>query len=708
MVPKIQESMNLKKISLAFIGVIATSLLVFSFCKPHNKSDIDDDQKTILKSIRRILSFRHFQPKELDNQYSQKVFDNYLERIDPYKRYLTQGDYDRMVKNRDRMDDDIKNLDITFYNNSIDTLQVRIQYIRDHFSELLEHPFDFSEEKDFIIDEEQYTYPKNKKDILVKWRDILKYSTLNELSSMMEDQKKKKEKNDSVFTEKTFAEIEKEARKKVKEDYQDFFRRFLQRDKKDWFSSYINSYTELFDPHTTYFSPKSKEDFDFSISGKLEGIGALIQDVKGYPTIKEIVIGSPSWKQGELEAGDKVLKVAQKGKEPVNVIGMKLDDAIRLIRGKKGTTVILTVEKEDGSTKEIPIVRDIIEYDASYAKSAVIVDNHNTKYGLINLPEFYFNPNNLKDRNAATDFKKDLLALKTEDIKGIIIDLRNNGGGSLATVVDIVGMFIDKGPVVQVKTQAGNERILKDTDPSIEWEGSVVVLVNEFSASASEILAAALQDYERAIIIGSKQTFGKGTVQSFYSVNIFGTTDLGSIKLTIQKFYRINGGSTQLEGVASDIILPDKFLYTDIGERDYDNALPFDKIDPARYKKWAPKIKMNKIKDKSNNRIKKSPNFKLLDENAKWFGQLKDRKSISLNFDQYQKSKQEQETKAKYFDSIFENYKNGLQVYSPLYEQELIKKDSVLGEKRKVWHESITHDIQLEEAIHVLQDLNDQ
>ncbi len=702
--------MSFKKISFAFIGVIVASLLVFSFCKPHNngEGDIDKNQKAILKNIRRILSLRHFQPKEFNDQYSEKVFDNYLERIDPYKRYLTQSDYDQMIKNRTKMDDDIENLNTTFYNTSIDTLQTRIKYIQDHFSSLLDIPFDFNKQDHFILDEEQYSYPKNTQELLAKWKEILKYSTLGEISSIMEEQEKKKEKNDSTYTQKSFTEIEKEAREKVKEDYQDFFRRFLQRDKKDWFSSYVNSYTELFDPHTTYFSPKSKEDFDFGISGKLEGIGAMIQDVKGYPTIKEIVIGSPSWKQGDLEAGDKILKVAQKGKEPVSVVGMKLDDAIRLIRGKKGTTVLLTVEKEDGSNKEIPIVRDIIEYDASYAKSAIIVDDHNTKYGLINLPEFYFNPNDPSDRNAATDFEKELLALKSENIKGIIIDLRNNGGGSLATVVDIVGMFIEKGPVVQVKTQAGNERVLRDVDSSIDWDGPVVVLVNEFSASASEILAAALQDYDRAVIIGSKQTFGKGTVQSFYPVNVFGNTDdLGAIKLTIQKFYRINGGSTQLEGVSSDIVLPNKFLYTDVGERDYDNALGFDKIDPARYEKWDQKIKMKKIKEKSAERIKESPNFKLLDDNAKWFDELKDRKSISLNFEEYQKSKKEQEAKAEHFDSIFKNYKNGLEIESPDYEKVLVKNDSVLAEKRKVWHENIVQDIQLEEAVHVLQDLNE-
>ncbi|MFV0238043.1 MAG: carboxy terminal-processing peptidase [Flavobacteriales bacterium] len=701
--------MSFKKISFALVGLTIASFLVFSFCKPHNDGNIDQNQKNILKNMRRILSLRHFQPKELNDQYSEKVFDSYLERIDPYKRYLTQKDYDQMVKNRTKMDDDIKNLNTSFYNTSIDTLQTRIQYIRDHFSELLDHPFDFKKSDHFIVDEEQYTYPLNNKELLTKWKKIFKYATLSEIYSIIEDQEEKQENNDSTFTVKSFIEIEQEAREKVKEDYQDFFRRFLQRDKKDWFSSYVNSYAELFDPHTTYFSPKNKEDFDFGISGKLEGIGAIIQDIKGYPTIKEVVIGSPSWKQGDLEAGDKILKVTQKGEEPMSIVGMKLDDAIRLIRGKKGTTVILTVKKEDGSLKEIPIVRDIIEYDASYAKSAIIVDNHNTKYGLINLPEFYFNPNNPKDRNAATDFEKELLALKSEDIKGIIIDLRNNGGGSLATVVRIAGMFIEKGPIVQVKTQAGNERVLKDQDSRIDWNGSVVVLVNEFSASASEILAAALQDYERAVIIGSKQTFGKGTVQSFYPLNIFGNTDdLGAIKLTIQKFYRINGGSTQLEGVSSDIVLPGKFLYTDVGERDYDNALVFDKIDAARYKKWHSKINMKKIKKKSNKRIAESSNFKVLDDNAKWFNELKDRKSISLNFELYQKDKKTQEAKAEHFDSIFKNYKNGLQVKSPFYEMTLIKNDSVLAEKRKVWHENIAQDIQLEEAIHVLQDLNEQ
>ncbi len=700
--------MNFKKINVVFIGTILASLLVFSFCKPHNENDTNKNQKTILKNIRRILSLRHFKPKELNDQYSEKVFDKYIESIDPYKRYLTQIDYDKMLLNKTKMDDDIDNLDTSFYNSSIDTLQSRIKYIKENFTNLLDKPFDFSKNENLIVDEDKFTYAKNKKDLLNKWSKTLKYTTLGEISSILEDQKKKKEKNDSTYTNKSFEEIEKEAREKVKEDYVEFFRRFSQRDKKDWFSSYVNSYTELFDPHTTYFSPKNKEDFDFGISGKLEGIGAVIADIKGYPTIKEIVIGSPSWKQGDLETDDKILKVAQKGEEPVSIVGMKLDDAIRLIRGEKDTTVILTVEKEDGTIIDIPIIRDIIEYDASYAKSAIIIDDNKTKYGLIHLPEFYFNPNNPNDRNAATDFEKELLELKKEDINGIIIDLRNNGGGSLSTVVDIVGMFIEKGPVVQVKTQAGNERVLKDTDPSIQWDGSVVVLVNEFSASASEILAAALQDYERAIIIGSKQTFGKGTVQSFYPVNIFGNKDdLGAIKLTIQKFYRINGGSTQLEGVSSDIILPNKFSYTDVGERDYENALEFDKIDPAIYDKWKSKIKLKKIKDKSVKRMQNNSYFELLDNKAKWFEELKDREKVSLNFDTYQKDKKEQKIKKENFDSILDKYKNGLKVKSPIYEIELITNDSVLAEKRKLWHKGVEKDIQLEEAINVLQDLND-
>lgn len=698
--------MKFKTISLAFISLAVAALIVFSFSGLHDDSDTDKEQKTILKNVRRLLTLKHFQPKSLDDQFSAEVFDYYLELIDPYKRYLTQEDYTQMVKSRLKIDDYIKNPDLSFYHSSIDTLRNRIRYVKDHFQELLEKPFDFNKKDSINLDEKKYQYAKDKKDLLRKWHQLIKFSTLNEIMALQEEQKKKKEAKDSTYKEKSFDAISKEAREKVKDDFKDLFRRLLNQSEKDRFTTYVNAYAQSFDPHTGYFSPKGKQQFDFNISGKLEGIGAMIKNVKGTAIIDRIMIGSPCWKQGELKVGDKILKVAQQGKPPVSILGMNLDDAIRLIRGKKGTTVILSVEKQNGNKKDIPIVRDVIENDAIYAKSAIITDKNNIKYGLISLPEFYFDPNNPKGKNAGTDFEKELLALKADGVKGVVIDLRNNGGGSLETVVNIAGMFIDKGPIVQVETQARNTKVLKDYNPAIQWEGAVVILVNELSASASEILAAALQDYGRAVIIGSRQTFGKGTVQTFYPVNFLAISkDLGSLKLTIQKFYRINGGSTQLKGVSSDIVLSSK-LSNNVGEREYDHPLSYDSIRPAKYEKWNFNIDLKKIVEKSAKRMEKDSIFNYLNEGNKWFKKLKEENVVSLNFPEYKKKQEQKKIKAKYFDSIFDNYRNHLKIFSPTYEAELIKTDTVLRIKRKKWHENEEKDIQLKEAINVLNNIN--
>ena len=739
--PNINYSKIMKsnKISLSLLGIIMSSTLTLSFCKSTGiGDDLDEQQKAILKNVRRILSYRHFQAKEFDDAFSAKAYDTYIEEIDPQKHFLTQEDIKLFGQHRDKMDDDINDLDLNFYNQSIDTLQNRIKFVKNNFEKLLDKPFDFTTNETMIIDEEKAQFSKDEKELLENWKKYLKYSTLVELSNRLEDQEKAKNKDknkavataekdeeslkealkadgkvsedapkkaaDSVFVEKSFAELEAEARKKVKEDYQDYFRRILQRDKKDFFESYVNAFAENFDPHTTYFSPKTKENFDFSISGKLEGIGASISDIKGYPTIKEIIIGSPSWKQGELKAGDKVLKVAQEGEKPVSVVGMKLDDAIRLIRGKKGTKVTLSVEKEDGSHKDITITRDVVEQEATFAKSAIIEDNKGGKYGFIHLPEFYFNPDNPKDRNAATDFYKELTELKKDNIQGLVIDLRDNGGGSLQTVVDIMGMFIDKGPVVQVKSGAGNENVLSDRDPSVAYDGNVIVLVNENSASASEILAAAMQDYHRAVIMGSTQTYGKGTVQSVVPVN-FVSEELGALKLTIQKFYRVNGGSTQLEGVSSDIVVPGR--YSLIAEREKENksALPYDKINAATFTPWKMGFDLNYIEQQSVKRIAANKDFAFITQSAEWLEKMKNRSTVSLNFDAYQADKKEREAKADELDKMYEKYTNNMKIKSNKAETVLVAKDETLSEKRKKWHKDLNQDVEVFEAINVLRDM---
>ena len=424
--------------------------------------------------------------------------------------------------------------------------------------------------------------------------------------------------------------------------------------------------------------------------------------------VNEIISGGPAWRANQLEVGDQILKVKQEDeKEALNVVGMRLDDAIKFIKGPKGTIVTLTLKKVDGTIEDISITRDIVEIEETYAKSSIVEKDGKT-FGIINLPKFYISFEDYNERNAASDIKQEIVRLKEQGVEGLVMDLRNNGGGSLQTVVDIAGLFIEDGPVVQVKTTGEAKEVLSDRDKSIVWDGPLVILVNELSASASEILAAAMQDYKRGIVIGSKQTYGKGTVQTVMDLNrmVKNNTngDMGALKFTTQKFYRINGGSTQLEGVKSDVVVPDRYSYINIGEKDQDNPLPWDKIDAADYNIWENYFDYDTTISKSKERMAANEQLKLIDANAQWVKKIRDRETYSLNYDDYKKEMQINEEEAKRFSKLSE-YQTDLTFSSLPYELKLMDKDSVLKEKRNRWHVALAKDVYVEEAINVLNDL---
>ncbi|MDX1754216.1 MAG: carboxy terminal-processing peptidase, partial [Salinimicrobium sediminis] len=424
--------------------------------------------------------------------------------------------------------------------------------------------------------------------------------------------------------------------------------------------------------------------------------------------IVEVISGGPAWRGEEVEVGDEIIKVKQEDeKEAVSVVGMRLDDAVNLIKGPKGSKVTLTLKKVDGTIKDVKITRDIVEIEETYAKAAM-VEKNNRMYGVINLPKFYFDMDNYSERNAASDVKKEIIRLKKEGMDGLVLDLRNNGGGSLKTVVDIAGLFIKEGPIVQVKSKLDGQEVLKDNDPSILWDGPLVILVNELSASASEILAAAMQDYKRAIVIGSKQTYGKGTVQNVLDLNRWVRNndlgDLGALKITTQKFYRVNGGSTQLEGVKSDVVVPDRYSFIDIGEKDQENPLPWDQIEPASYKIWEGYIDFEETLENSKVRMAQNSNIDLIRENAEWIRDQRNNTLFPLNYEDYSKEMELNEEQAKKFDQISE-YQSNLTYNSLPYEKELFSVDTTLAEKRERWHKSLSSDLYMEEAVNVLEDL---
>lgn len=712
--------------------VLALSVGLWSFIPKANAEDPEKD-KLLLELLTYVLEKGHYSPKTFDDELSKGIYKDYIEALDPSKRYFLQSDIDEFAKYEVKIDDQILEKKLDFFDLTYNRLVQRMNEAKPIYEEVLDKPFDFTVEEEINTDYEKLPYAKNKKELNDRWRKQLKLTVLSSLADkleMQEDaksgvvaeksdsekakydkmsqvQKDKLEKTKAEIISKSYAELEKESRESSLKSLKEYFTFVSELERKDWFSVYINAITARFDPHTSYFAPEEKERFDISMSGKLEGIGARLQKKNDYTEITELILGGPAWRGKELEAGDIVLKVAQADGEPIEVVGMRLDDVVKKIKGPKGTEVRLTVKKADGTIKVITIIRDEVEIEETYAKSCII-DRDGIKYGIIYLPKFYIDFENKDSRDAGKDVALEVDRLKAEGVQGIIMDVRDNGGGSLKTVVDIAGLFIDQGPIVQIQSAAGKKEVLSDKDSKIHWDGPLVIMQNSFSASASEILAAAMQDYKRAIIIGSKQSYGKGTVQNVIDLNQFirGSDygDLGALKTTTQKFYRINGGSTQLEGVTSDVFMPDQYSYLKMGERDIENAMPWDKIDPANYKAWDRSASFDNAIANSRLRIENNPQFKLIDEYAKWSDARRNENVYSLQLQKFRTEQKKLEEANKKFKSL-KDYTNQLPFATLDYEKELIKSNLSLKEKREDWFQTLSSDIYIEEAIRVLDDL---
>lgn len=689
---------------------ISLTLLFVSFAScsfVSKKFDDPEKDKLLVEIIQHILTNKHFNPVDVNDDFSKQMYKNYIEHLDSQKRYFLQSDINEFKKYETRLDDDLKNDDLTFFNLTYNRLTQRMKEAQDITKDIFKKPFNFSSKETINTDFEKIPYVKNKAELQKRWEQIITFSILSNYITKEKEEKNKKEK-DANYKVKSEKELQKEAIETSEKTLLELFSFLNDTVKEEWFSVYVNSMTETFDPHTTYMAPDIKDNFDRDMSGKFEGIGAQLQKKADGIRITGIMLGGPVWKGKLLEVGDHILKVAQGDEEPVDIVGMRLDDAIKLIKGPKGTEVRLTVKRVDGTIEVVPIVRDMVELEETFAKAAIIEDG-DKKYGIINLPKFYIDFKNHKERNAASDVALEIEKLKKENIDGLIIDLRNNGGGSLKAVVELGGLFIKNGPIVQVKSPRGRIDVLSDTDSRIQWNGSLVILVNELSASASEILAAAMQDYKRAIVIGGKQTFGKGTVQSFEDLNNYvrqnSFGDLGALKYTIQKFYRINGGSTQLEGVKSDIVVPDKYKYIDVGERDLTNAMKWDKIDAVKFESWENQKNFEKAIQNSNKRISENAHLKLIDENAKWVKQQQDKNIFPLNHAAYKKIIEKDEEEAKRFKAI-SDYKSNLKFMSLPSEEAKIQGNEDLKLRRDRWHETLQQDVYIDEAVNVLKDLN--
>lgn len=697
----------MKKSFLVLMLTLIVSVASCSFTTKLDTSSDPDKDRVLIDLISFVLSKGHYDAKDINDNFSKEVFADYIDALDPLKRYFYQSDIDEFKKYEKSIDDQIKDKEISFFDLTYERLQDRMSESRILYKEILKTPFDYNKDEIINTDYENLKYCSSEKEMKNRWRLQLKFNALSSYYDKVTEQNDSLEANGSYKT-KTIETLESEAREVTKTSLKEYFEFADDLERKDWFSIYINSIVEEFDPHTYYFAPQDKDRFDIAMSGKLEGIGARLQKKNDNVKIIEIISGGPAWRGNQVEVGDFIMKVKQEDEvEPVSIVGMRLDDAVSLIKGPKGTKVTLTVKKVDGTMENIDIIRDVVELEETYAKSSMVKKN-GRNFGIINLPKFYFNMQDYNQRNAAKDVKQEIVRLKEQDMEGLVVDLRDNGGGSLQTVVDIAGLFIDKGPIVQVRTKGESPEVLSDRDRNILWDGPLVILVNELSASASEILAAAMQDYKRAIIIGSKQTYGKGTVQNVMDLNRWMRSndfgDLGALKLTTQKFYRVNGGSTQLEGVKSDVVVPDRYSYIDIGEKDQENPLPWDKIPAADYKTWDGYIDFNQTINNSKARMAQNQQLALIEENAKWVQEKRNIRKYSLMFDRYKTNIEVNENQAKKFDKL-NDYTTDLVFESLPYELDLMKKDSVLEEKRNRWHKSLSKDVYVEEALSVLEDL---
>ena len=697
----------MKRLPLVVLMLVAASFLAFkTMGKSVSSATPPGNYEKIMKLVGQMLTEGHYSPQAIDDAFSKKVFKKFIGELDPDKNILQQSDLDALKKYETRVDEEIKGAAVEFPLAAGKLFNARVEQASVMINELLSKPFDFSKDEEVMLDADQLNFTTSSTEQKERWRAKLKFMTLERYADLLEIREKNKGKEG--FVVKSDEELEKEAREKVKRIMDRTFERYrFKFSDDDKFNIYVNNITTTMDPHTEFFPPVDKRYFDEEMSGSFFGIGASLQYDDGNIKISSILTGSPAYKSGELQVGDIIQKVAQGKDEPVDLTGYLVTDAVKVIRGKKGTEVRLTVKRLDGSVKTVSLIRDKIVQDETFARSAV-VNEGGSRIGYIYLPEFYANFEDPNGARCSKDVEKEVIKLKEEKVDGIVIDLRNNGGGSLYDVVQIAGLFIEGGPIVQVKDRERKASVLNDKDRNVLYTGPLAVMVNEFSASASEIFAAAIQDYNRGVVIGSTSTYGKGTVQRNIGLDpengfSMSNSDLGTVKLTLQKFYRINGGSTQLKGVSSDIVLPDNLEYLKVREKDSEDALPWDEISKAGYNNWKPGYDLEVIKQLSKQRLEGDPTFRLIAETTEWLSKQSEKK-YSLQLDKYRKEQEKIKATVKQLESLLK-LKGQLDVVSLPAETNRWADDKTKQERFQAWLKSLQKDIYLDQAVKVMNDM---
>lgn len=694
-----------------FISVVALAFTIAAFYpKP---ATINPEKESIM--MRALLTFvnqLHYNPKPINDDFSATLYDYYLDKVDGGRRFLTQEQIDQLAPYQSQLDDEIQAGTYGFFDQVLEYLDVGIAKAEAYYPEILAQPFDFEKEESIEFIREDRPYAKNDAELRESWRKALKYDVLTKVARRLEREADKGEE----AAPKSVEELENEARAEVKESWDKIFNQISKTTRLSRLSVYLNSITQIFDPHSQYFEPIAKQNFDMRMTGEYEGIGARLTLDGDYTTVVEVMAGGPAWRGKELREKDAFLKVAQGDEDDwVDIVGWSTDDVIQLIRGKKGTKVRLTVRSADGTIKEISFIRDKIKMEETFAKSLILDGpSDGERLGYIYLPSFYGNFQDPNGRTCAKDVANEVEKLKAEGVDGIMLDLRYNGGGYLGEAIKMAGLFIESGPIVQVKSRTKEAEVYRDMDKRVQYDGPLAVMTNDFSASASEIVAAALQDYDRAVIIGTASTHGKGSVQRIYDMDRVvrdneNIKPLGNVKVTMQKYYRIDGGSVQLRGVTPDIILPDNYQEIELGEAQEDYPLPWTEIDPLEYSQSTYVLSskyMDKLRKKSQKRVEENKSFQLINENATRVAKNRDDIAYPLNLEAYQAFTAKRKAEADRFKDIAENAANvtanNLKAdYNYIHENE---KNEALN---KDFVKSVSKDIYIKETINVLHDLID-
>src|SRR5436190_86128 len=699
---------NMKRLPVVLLFCAAGSFLAFRSLENSNTNPPGKYEK-ILKLVGEMLVQGHFSPQDINDNFSKKVFKKYLDDLDREKTFFLQSDADALKKFDTKLDDELKGSPVEYFLAAGNAFTKRIEEASKIYNDILSKTFEFNTYESVVLDGDKLKYAVNEAEVKDRWRKKLKYMTLERYVDILDN----REKNKGVegFVMKSDEELEKEARERVKKIMDRTFERYrLKFTDDDKFSLYVNAVTTTMDPHTEFFPPVDKRYFDEEMSGRFFGIGASLVYDEGNIKVNTLLTGSPAWKSGEVQVGDVIMKVAEGKADPIELTGYSVTDAVKVIRGKKGTEVRLTLKKSDGTLKTISLVRDEIVQDETFARSA-IVHNNGYKIGYIYLPEFYADFDNPDGNRSYIDVAKEVAKLKEEKVDGIVMDLRNNGGGSLYDVVQMAGLFINDGPIVQVKDRNSKPTVLNDKDRSVLYTGPLAVMVNEFSASASEIFAAAIQDYGRGVIIGSTSTYGKGTVQRNIGLDpetgfSASNSELGTVKLTLQKFYRINGGSTQLKGVSSDIVLPDNLEYLKVREKDDEDALPWDEITEAHYQNSNSPFNLERLQQLSGERLQSNVAFKLIKENTDWLAKQND-KDYSLQLDKYRKERKMISATIKQLESLMK-LEDELDVKALSSEVNKWSNDKSKQDRFNNWLKNLRKDIYLDQAVKVVNDMVNQ